>query len=78
MSKQEITKKISASIKTLHGDDARAWTKIALIVLEVEENAIWETSHRSCTEWLVSFGESIGLKVGTLLTGNSTGYLALA
>jgi hypothetical protein len=66
MSNQEITKKISDSIKTLNGDDARAWTKIALIVLEVEENAIWETSHRSFTEWLVSFGESIGLKEGSL------------
>ena len=66
MSKQEITKTIASSIKSLNADDARAWTKIALIVLQVEENNFWETSHRSFTDWLVSFGQSIGLKEGSI------------
>ncbi|MBU3615178.1 hypothetical protein ICN46_09740 [Polynucleobacter sp. Latsch14-2] len=66
MSKQEITKTIVSSIKSLNADDARAWTKIALIVLQVEENNFWEASHRSFTEWLVSFGQSIGLKEGSI------------
>ena len=66
MPTKDITKTIANSIKALKEDQVHAWTKVALIVLQVEENSFWETSHRSFTEWLVAFGESIGLKEGSL------------
>lgn len=62
MPKKKTAQTIALSIESLSANDARPWTKIALITSQVETSGFWEASHRSFTEWLVSFGQDIGLK----------------
>lgn len=50
----------------LSKDEAKEWSSVAAYILEVEENSIWNKTHRNFTDWLVDISRKLSIHESNL------------